>query len=63
MVMSTAMSSEGDAVKVEGGHVSVTTISMSGPETSNGEHFYHFQSTFSINSTYIFTVCESLIKK
>lgn len=37
MVMSTAMSSEGDAVKVEGGHVSVTTISMSGPETSNGK--------------------------
>lgn len=40
MVMSTAMSSEGDAVKVEGGHVSVTTISMSGPETSNGKVLY-----------------------
>ncbi|KAH9643256.1 hypothetical protein HF086_010532 [Spodoptera exigua] len=40
MVMSTAMSSEGDAVKVEGGHVSVTTISMSGPETSNGQFSY-----------------------
>lgn len=32
-----AMAAEGEAVKVEGGHVSVTTISMSGPETSNGE--------------------------
>lgn len=31
------MASEGDAVKVEGGHVSVTTISMSGSETSNGK--------------------------
>ncbi|CAH0600776.1 unnamed protein product [Chrysodeixis includens] len=40
MVMSTAMSSDGDAVKVEGGHVSVTTISMSGPETSNGQFSY-----------------------
>lgn len=38
--MSTAMSSEGDTVKVEGGHVSVTTISMSGPETSNGQFSY-----------------------
>ncbi|XP_075988646.1 nuclear hormone receptor FTZ-F1 beta [Anticarsia gemmatalis] len=38
--MSTAMTSEGDAVKVEGGHVSVTTISMSGPETSNGQFSY-----------------------
>lgn len=38
--MSSAMSSEGDAVKVEGGHVSVTTISMSGPETSNGQFSY-----------------------
>lgn len=34
------MSNEGDAVKVEGGHVSVTTISMSGAETNNGEFFY-----------------------
>lgn len=34
------MMSEGDAVKVEGGHVSVTTISMSGPETSNGKIHY-----------------------
>ncbi|XP_052737138.1 nuclear hormone receptor FTZ-F1 beta [Bicyclus anynana] len=32
--------SEGEAVKVEGGHVSVTTISMSGPETSNGRFSY-----------------------
>lgn len=32
--------SEGEAVKVEGGHVSVTTISMSGPETSNGKINY-----------------------
>ncbi|XP_045456232.1 nuclear hormone receptor FTZ-F1 beta [Melitaea cinxia] len=37
--MNTAMSSE-EAVKVEGGHVSVTTISMSGPETSNGQFSY-----------------------
>lgn len=36
--MNTAMSSEGNAVKVEGGHISVTTISMSGSETSNGEN-------------------------
>ncbi|CAH2068287.1 unnamed protein product, partial [Iphiclides podalirius] len=34
------MSAEGDAVKVEGGHVSVTTISMSGAETSNGQFSY-----------------------
>lgn len=34
------MSSEGNAVKVEGGHVSVTTISMPGPETSNGPFSY-----------------------
>ncbi|XP_034841475.1 nuclear hormone receptor FTZ-F1 beta-like [Maniola hyperantus] len=34
------MSSEGEPVKVEGGHVSVTTISMSGPETSNGRFSY-----------------------
>lgn len=32
-----AMTSEGE-VKVEGVHVSVTTISMSGPETNNGEN-------------------------
>ncbi|CAG5041633.1 unnamed protein product [Parnassius apollo] len=38
--MNTTMSSEGEAVKVEGGHVSVTTISMSGPETSNGQFSY-----------------------
>ncbi|XP_063633338.1 nuclear hormone receptor FTZ-F1 beta isoform X3 [Cydia splendana] len=34
------MATEGEAVKVEGGHVSVTTISMSGPETSNGQFSY-----------------------
>ncbi|XP_061383074.1 nuclear hormone receptor FTZ-F1 beta isoform X1 [Danaus plexippus] len=34
------MSSEGEAVKVEGGHISVTTISMSGPESSNGQFSY-----------------------
>ncbi|KPJ06638.1 hypothetical protein RR48_11685 [Papilio machaon] len=34
------MSSDGDSVKVEGGHVSVTTISMSGPETSDGQFSY-----------------------
>ncbi|KAI8429535.1 hypothetical protein MSG28_000166 [Choristoneura fumiferana] len=34
------MAAEGEAVKVEGGHVSVTTISMSGPETSNGQFSY-----------------------
>lgn len=44
-VMSSAMASDGDSVKVEGGHVSVTTISMSGPETSNGKqlHFYRIK--------------------
>lgn len=42
--MSSAMSSEGDAVKVEGGHVSVTTISMSGPETSNGNYLFFIKS-------------------
>ncbi|XP_013144237.1 PREDICTED: nuclear hormone receptor FTZ-F1 beta [Papilio polytes] len=34
------MSSDADSVKVEGGHVSVTTISMSGPETSDGQFSY-----------------------
>ncbi|XP_037300564.1 nuclear hormone receptor FTZ-F1 beta-like isoform X1 [Manduca sexta] len=38
--MSSEMTSEGNAVKVEGGHVSVTTISMSGSETSNGPFSY-----------------------
>ncbi|KAL0896035.1 hypothetical protein ABMA27_012017 [Loxostege sticticalis] len=35
-----AMTSEGDPVKVEGVHVSVTTISMSGPETNNVKFSY-----------------------
>lgn len=35
------MSTEADAVKVEGGHVSVTTISMSGAETNNGKFLLH----------------------
>ncbi|CAG9783245.1 unnamed protein product [Diatraea saccharalis] len=35
-----AMSNEGDPVKVEGVHVSVTTISMSGPETNNVQFSY-----------------------
>lgn len=34
------MSTE-EAVKVEGGHVSVTTISMSGAETNNGKFLQH----------------------
>ncbi|KAJ0180962.1 hypothetical protein K1T71_003047 [Dendrolimus kikuchii] len=38
--MNNAMSNEGEAVKVEGGHISVTTISMSGSETSNGQFSY-----------------------
>lgn len=42
--MNTAMSNETEPVKVEGGHVSVTTISMSGPETSNGKYKYFLYS-------------------
>ncbi|XP_072935235.1 nuclear hormone receptor FTZ-F1 beta [Epargyreus clarus] len=38
--MNVAMSSDADAVKIEGGHVSVTTISMPGPEASNGQFSY-----------------------
>lgn len=34
------MASESEPVKIEGGHVSVTTISMSGNETSNGQFSY-----------------------
>lgn len=34
------MASEGEPVKVEGVHVSVTTISMTGPETSNVQFSY-----------------------
>ncbi|CAK1548153.1 unnamed protein product [Leptosia nina] len=34
------MSSEGEAVKVEGGHISVTTISMPGPDNSSGQFSY-----------------------
>ncbi|CAG4926642.1 unnamed protein product [Colias eurytheme] len=35
-----AMNSEGEAVKVEGGRISVTTISMPGPNTSSGQFSY-----------------------
>ncbi|CAF4836398.1 unnamed protein product [Pieris macdunnoughi] len=34
------MTSEGEAVKVEGGHISVTTISMPGPDTTSGQFSY-----------------------
>ncbi|XP_050663834.1 nuclear hormone receptor FTZ-F1 beta [Leptidea sinapis] len=35
-----AITSEGEAVKVEGGHISVTTISMSGPNPGTGQFSY-----------------------
>lgn len=39
------MSNEGEPVKVEGGHVSVTTISMSGPETSKGKSDWQYKNS------------------
>ncbi|GBP27784.1 hypothetical protein EVAR_94186_1 [Eumeta japonica] len=40
LALQAGMASEGQPIKVEGAHVSVTTIGMSGPETNNGQFSY-----------------------